>query len=67
MNIHHYIGFDVHKKTISYCVKTADGTIVEEANCEPLARRSERGRKSVWNRGRERWKRLCSAGGFTTP
>jgi transposase len=30
MNIHHYIGFDVHKKTISYCVKTADGTIVEE-------------------------------------
>ena len=30
MNIHHYIGFDVHKKSISYCVKTADGTIVEE-------------------------------------
>lgn len=30
MNIHHYIGFDVHKKSISYCVKAADGTIVEE-------------------------------------
>ncbi len=30
MNIQHYIGFDVHKKSISYCVKTADGTIVEE-------------------------------------
>jgi transposase len=27
---HHYIGFDVHKKSISYCVKLADGTIVEE-------------------------------------
>ena len=26
----HYIGFDVHKKTISYCVKTAAGEIVEE-------------------------------------
>jgi transposase len=26
----HYIGFDVHKKSISYCVKTADGTIIEE-------------------------------------
>jgi transposase len=26
----HYIGFDVHKKTISYCVKAADGTILEE-------------------------------------
>ena len=30
MNVIHYIGFDVHKKSISYCVKTADGTIVEE-------------------------------------
>src|SRR5580692_7652012 len=30
MTISHYIGFDVHKKSISYCVKTADGTIVEE-------------------------------------
>jgi transposase len=30
MNVSHYIGFDVHKKTISYCVKTADGQIVEE-------------------------------------
>ena len=30
MNVNHYIGFDVHKKSISYCVKPADGTIVEE-------------------------------------
>lgn len=30
MNVRHYIGFDVHKKSISYCVKLADGTIVEE-------------------------------------
>ncbi len=30
MNVNHYIGFDVHKKSISYCVKTADGRIVEE-------------------------------------
>jgi len=28
--ISHYIGFDVHKKSVSYCVKTGDGTIVEE-------------------------------------
>jgi len=26
----HHIGFDVHKKTISFCVKTAGGEIVEE-------------------------------------
>jgi hypothetical protein len=30
MNISHYIGFDVHKKSIGYCVKTADGKIFEE-------------------------------------
>ena len=30
MNATHYIGFDVHKKSISFCVKTADGRIVEE-------------------------------------
>jgi transposase len=30
MTISHYIGFDVHKKSVSYCVKAADGTIVEE-------------------------------------
>jgi len=30
MNATHYIGFDVHKKTISYCVKTSGGQIVEE-------------------------------------
>ena len=34
MNIHHYIGFDVHKKSISYCLKTADGKIVEEGRLQ---------------------------------
>ena len=32
MNSPHYIGFDVHKKTISFCVKTAAGEIVEEGS-----------------------------------
>ncbi len=32
MNNIHYIGFDVHKKTISFCVKTAAGEIVEEGS-----------------------------------
>jgi transposase len=31
MNAIHYIGFDVHKKTISYCVKSAAGEIIEES------------------------------------
>ena len=30
MNTEHYIGFDVHKKSVSYCVKTASGQILEE-------------------------------------
>jgi len=30
MKVYHYIGLDVHKKTISYCVKKAEGTIVDE-------------------------------------
>jgi transposase len=34
MNVIHYIGLDVHKKTISYCIKTADGRIVREGKLE---------------------------------
>jgi transposase len=34
MNVTHYIGFDVHKKSITYCVKLADGAIVEEGKLQ---------------------------------
>jgi len=34
MNVIHYIGLDVHKKTISYCMKTADGRIVREGKLQ---------------------------------
>lgn len=30
MNIPHYIGFDVHKKHINFCCKTAQGELVEQ-------------------------------------
>ena len=30
MNSMHYIGFDIHKKVISFCEKLMDGTIVEQ-------------------------------------
>ena len=36
MNAIHSIGFGVHKKTIAYCVKTADGQIVEEGTLRIL-------------------------------
>jgi transposase len=31
MKRYHYVGLDIHKKTISYCVKQADGKILEES------------------------------------
>ena len=34
MNVIHYIGLDVHKKTISYCMKTAAGQVVAEGQLE---------------------------------
>ncbi len=43
MNVTHYIGFDVHKKSISFCVKTADGQIVEEGKLS-----AERGALRQW-------------------
>jgi transposase len=43
----HYIGFDVHKKTVSYCAKTADGIIVDEGT---LA--SERAALREWAKAR---------------
>ena len=36
MNLIHYIGLDVHKKTISFCIKTADGRIVQEGKLQAL-------------------------------
>src|SRR5277367_1378162 len=52
MNAIHYIGFDVHKKTISFCVKTAAGQIVEEGRLQaerPELRRWAAGRKRAWH------------------
>ena len=30
-----YIGFDIHKKTISFCAKAQDGTILDEGMIPP--------------------------------
>src|SRR3984957_17049001 len=52
MNAIQYIGFDVHKKTISFCVKTADGQIVEEGRLQAertVLRRWAAGRKQAWH------------------
>ena len=56
MIICHYIGFDVHKKSISYCIKRADGSIVEEGKLKATrqALRDWAGRlKEAWHGGME--------------
>ncbi len=57
MNVPHYIGFDVHKKTISYCVKTAAGEIVEEGRL-----RAQRGVLREWaGQRRQPWRGAMEA------
>ena len=57
MNAIHYIGLDVHKKTISYCIKTADGKIVREGKLE-----AERTVLRCWARGlRQPWQGAMEA------
>ena len=44
-----YIGFDIHKKTISFCVKAQDGTILEEGTIPAL-----RNKLLAWAKARPR-------------
>jgi transposase len=47
MNSMQYVGFDIHKKTISWCAKLADGTVTGEGRI-PASRRALDG----WMKGR---------------
>ena len=38
MKGYHYVGLDVHKKTISYCIKETDGTVLEEGSVNATRR-----------------------------
>ncbi len=56
MNAIHYIGLDVHKKTVGFCVKTAAGQIVEEGALEAertVLRRWAAARKRAWHNAME--------------
>jgi len=44
-----YIGFDVHKKTISFCVKSGDGQILREGRIA-----ARRGDLEDWAKARSR-------------
>jgi len=56
MNITHYIGFDVHKKWIFYCIKTQDGTVVGAGKIggdRPAVRAWAQQRSEPWMGGLE--------------
>ena len=56
-----YIGFDIHKKTISFCVKAQDGTILEEGTIPAL-----RKKLLAWAKARPRpWMGAMEATLFT--
>ena len=44
-----YIGFDIHKKTISFCAKAQDGTILDEGTIPAL-----RNKLLAWAQARPR-------------
>ena len=62
----YYIGLDVHKKSISYTIKQADGRIVRQGEVE-----ARRAALSAWGQGRSaspgwaRWRPRSSRVGFT--
>ena len=56
MKSYYYVGLDIHKKTISYCVKLADGSIVKEgkiASTRCALRQWTQGIESPWCGGME--------------
>lgn len=62
MKRYYYVGLDIHKKVIAYCVKRVDGSIMEESTV-----RATRKALSQWVRGmaRRRWVGAMEATLFT--
>jgi len=34
MSAYYYIGLDIHKRTISYCIKAIDGSLIDQGKIE---------------------------------
>jgi transposase len=61
MNDYHYIGLDVHKQKIQYCIKTADGRVIERGK---MASRPEALREFAMRQKRP-WKGVMEATMFS--
>jgi transposase len=62
----YYIGLDVHKRKISYCVKDGSGKLHAEGMMTATRLDLDHWMKTLPSRGARRWKRRCSAAGSTT-
>jgi hypothetical protein len=62
----HFIGLDIHKKTISYCMKDPHGRLLRERMVAATRQDLDAWMKSFLNRGPLRWKRPCSRVGSMT-
>jgi hypothetical protein len=61
----YYIGLDVHKRTISYCVKDGSGAIHAEGTIPATRFDLDQWLKGCRSRGRRRWKPRCLPAGST--
>jgi hypothetical protein len=61
----YYIGLDVHKKTISYCMKDASGQVNRQGRLERHAMNWMPGWRLYRSPGWWRWKQRFSQAGFT--
>jgi hypothetical protein len=61
----YYIGLDVHKRKISYCVKDGNGRIHAEGSISATLWNWTTACDRCHSRGARRWKRPCSRAGFT--
>ena len=62
----HFVGMDVHKQVIAFCIKTADGSIVAEGKVKSTQPELDAWLKTVPSRGWAAWRRRCSATGSIT-
>src|SRR5258708_3146614 len=65
MQTMYYIGLDVHKRTISYCVKDGSGTIHAEGTIPATRFDLDRWMKTLPQPWTRRWKPQVSPGGST--
>jgi hypothetical protein len=61
----YFIGLDIHKKTISYCVKDVSGRIHQEGKIGATRRGVDVWMKTLPQPSRWRWKQRSSPAGYT--